>query len=113
MAKLLLVEDHPINRKLFVDILSLDHEVVAAPSAEDALELLVGFTPALILMDIQLPGMDGIALTRKLKEQSGLRRSADRGAVGPRDARGNRAGAARGLHRLHHEADHRRSLDAC
>ena len=69
MTTVLLVEDHPMNRKLFRDILSFEFEVVEAGSAEEAVDKLTGVTPDLILMDIQLPGMDGLEITRKLKEQ--------------------------------------------
>jgi CheY-like chemotaxis protein len=67
MSVVLLVEDHPLNRKLFRDILQLQFEVLEAESAEKALELLAKTTPDLILMDMQLPGMDGLSLVRQLK----------------------------------------------
>jgi two-component system, cell cycle response regulator DivK len=43
------------------------HDARTAPDAEQAIELLETFRPRLILMDIQLPGMDGLELTRLLK----------------------------------------------
>jgi CheY-like chemotaxis protein len=67
MLTVLLVEDHPLNLKLMRDILEIQFQVVEAWSAEEALEKLETFRPDLILMDIQLPGMDGLALTRRLK----------------------------------------------
>jgi two-component system cell cycle response regulator DivK len=67
MATILLVEDHPMNRKLVRDILLFQFEVEEAVSAEAAVELLQTCRPDLILMDIQLPGMDGLTLTRHLK----------------------------------------------
>ena len=68
MTLILVVEDHPLNRKLVRDILQFQFEVEEAVSAEDALERLkAGRAPDLILMDVQLPGMDGLALTRRLK----------------------------------------------
>ena len=67
MAVILLVEDHPMNRKLVRDILQFQFDVEEAVSAEDALEHLRGRRPDLILMDVGLPGMDGLALTRRLK----------------------------------------------
>jgi len=63
----LLVEDHPMNRKLFRDILEMQFEVLEAESAEAALEILPGRLPDLILLDMQLPGMDGLTLARRLK----------------------------------------------
>ena len=67
MATILLVEDHPMNRKLVRDILLFQFDVEEAVSAEAALEWLREHRPDLILMDIQLPGMDGLSLTRHLK----------------------------------------------
>jgi CheY-like chemotaxis protein len=67
MFTVLLVEDHPMNRKLFRDILQMQFAVVEAGSAEDAQEQLKTLQPDLILMDIQLPGMDGLTLVRLLK----------------------------------------------
>ncbi len=67
MATILLVEDHPMNRKLVRDILLFQFEVEEVVSAEAAAEYLRTHRPDLILMDIQLPGMDGLTLTRRLK----------------------------------------------
>jgi CheY-like chemotaxis protein len=67
MATVLLVEDHPMNRKLFRDILGFQFDVVEAESAEAARDRLHSLVPNLILMDVQLPGMDGITFTRELK----------------------------------------------
>lgn len=67
MARILLVEDHPMNRKLVRDILEFQFEVDEAVSAEAAEEYLQTHHPDLILMDVQLPGMDGLTLTRRLK----------------------------------------------
>jgi CheY-like chemotaxis protein len=68
MFTVLLVEDHPLNLKLVRDILEIQFHVVEAWSAEMALEKLQALHPDLILMDIQLPGMDGLTLTRRLKK---------------------------------------------
>jgi two-component system cell cycle response regulator DivK len=71
MLTVLLVEDHPMNRKLFRDILEMQFQVVEAGSAEEAVEQLKGASPDLILMDMQLPGMSGLDLVRKLKADPG------------------------------------------
>ena len=65
---ILIVEDNPINMKL-LKVLLLKHQfaVTTAMDAEEALRLLSDYLPTLILMDLQLPGMDGLALTRHLK----------------------------------------------
>ena len=73
MAAILVVEDHPLNRKLFRDLLSLEFAVHEAESAETARDVLQTLTPDLILMDIQLPGMDGLSLARRLKQDARLR----------------------------------------
>jgi len=67
MLTVLLVEDHPMNRKLFRDILEMQFQVIEAASAEEALERLKTISVDLILLDMQLPGMDGLSLARLLK----------------------------------------------
>lgn len=67
MPLVLVVEDNAMNRKLMRDILEIRFQVVEAISAEEAIPLLEEIKPDLILMDLQLPGMDGLTLTRKLK----------------------------------------------
>jgi CheY-like chemotaxis protein len=67
MLTILLVEDHPMNRKLFRDILEMRFRVTEAGSAEEALDALKAATPDLILLDMQLPGMDGLSLLKRLK----------------------------------------------
>ena len=68
--KILLVEDNPVNRRLAVFLLrSQGYEVREATTAKEAFEVLQKERPDLIVMDIQLPGMDGLEVTRKLKEQ--------------------------------------------
>jgi CheY-like chemotaxis protein len=64
----LVVEDNEVNQLLTASVLGREgFEVDIAATAEQAVERLRARTPDLILMDIQLPGMDGIALTRRLK----------------------------------------------
>jgi len=65
---ILIVDDNPANLKLVRVLLrSEGYEVRVAVDGEEALTLLRGFRPRLILMDLQLPGMDGLTLTRRLK----------------------------------------------
>lgn len=65
---ILIVDDNQTNTKLLSFLLtSKGYEVRAAASAIEALTVLETFVPRLILMDIQLPGMDGLTLTRQLK----------------------------------------------
>ena len=68
MAKILVVEDNPANMKLTTMLLhTAGHSVLSALDAETALRLAHEQSPDLILMDIQLPGMDGLAATAILK----------------------------------------------
>jgi two-component system, cell cycle response regulator DivK len=68
VAKILVVEDNPANMKLTTMLLiSAGHDVLSAVDAETGLRLSRGEQPDLILMDIQLPGMDGLAATALLK----------------------------------------------
>jgi len=67
-ARILIVDDNPVNLKLAADVLEMEgHEVTRAVDAEDAIRLIEDSPPELILMDIALPGMDGLTLTRNLK----------------------------------------------
>ncbi|HZX97894.1 MAG TPA: response regulator [Dermatophilaceae bacterium] len=69
MAKVLVVEDNPANMKLTSLLLhGAGHQVLPAVDAETGLRLALAEQPDLILMDIQLPGMDGLAATAILKQ---------------------------------------------
>ena len=69
MAKILIVEDNPSNLKLVMMLLRrVGHEVLSAVDAESGMALALSDRPDLILMDIQLPGMDGLTATRQLKQ---------------------------------------------
>ncbi|MCZ6696673.1 MAG: ATP-binding protein [Acidobacteria bacterium] len=69
---ILVVEDNPSNLKLVSELLRNEgHYVLDASSGEMALDILREIHPDLVLMDIQLPGMDGLQITRMLKEDPG------------------------------------------
>ena len=71
---ILIVDDNPANLKLArVMLNAAGYEVRVAVDAEEALSLLDAFSPRLILMDLQLPGMDGLTLTRRLKDDPATR----------------------------------------
>ena len=67
-ARILVVDDNPTNLKLVSDVLAFSgFEIVQAVDAESAQEVIRKSPPELILMDIALPGMDGLTLTHTLK----------------------------------------------
>lgn len=68
-APILIVDDNALNSKLAKLLLVRNGYVVeTAANAEEAIELLKTTVPRLILMDLQLPGMNGFELTRLLKQ---------------------------------------------
>jgi two-component system cell cycle response regulator DivK len=74
MAHVLIIEDNPSNMALVELLLqSVGHTVVKAADAEAGLTLARNEHPGLILMDIQLPGMDGLAATALLKNDTTTR----------------------------------------
>jgi two-component system cell cycle response regulator DivK len=73
-ARILIVEDNPRSRKLFRDVLGYHgYAVQEADSGEAALALVADAPPALIVMDIQLPGIDGVETLRRLRAETRTR----------------------------------------
>ena len=74
MAKILVIEDNPANMALATFLLqSVGHEVLSTTDAEAGLTLARERQPDLVLMDIQLPGMDGLKTTALLKRDDATR----------------------------------------
>jgi two-component system, cell cycle response regulator DivK len=72
--RILVVDDNDLNLELMRDLLEGEgYRVRVAMDANDALAVLHDFRPRLIFMDIQLPGMDGLTLTRMLKSNPSMR----------------------------------------
>lgn len=68
MARILIIDDNPTNLKLVAYLVrSKGHEVGTALDADAAMAEIASSRPDLILMDLQLPGVDGLELTRRLK----------------------------------------------
>ncbi len=73
-VRILVVDDNPVNLKLAADVLAADgFDVRQAVDADQALESIRESRPDLILMDVALPGMDGLTLTRKIKGDESTR----------------------------------------
>ncbi len=73
-AKILVVDDNPTNLKLVSVVLEFEgYDILKAMDAEEAQVVLAATLPDLILMDIALPGMDGLTLTSKLKAEERTR----------------------------------------
>ena len=65
---ILIIEDNEKNRKLVRDVLQVKgYKTIESETAEEGLKLALEKSPALILMDIQLPGMDGITALKQLR----------------------------------------------
>lgn len=68
MTQVLLVEDNALNRELVTDLLEVNgYQVVGVESAEEGLQRVHSQPPDVILMDIALPGLDGLSALRELK----------------------------------------------
>ena len=67
-ARILVVEDNPLNLKLVRDVLgAAGYDVVAAVSGEEGIQAAAEYPPDLVLMDLQLPGIDGAETMRRLR----------------------------------------------
>lgn len=71
MARILIIEDSPTDTRVFTSLLERNgHEVLAAGSAEDGIEMAKSQKPDLVLMDVILPGMNGFQATRALSKDT-------------------------------------------
>ena len=72
--RILVVEEHEDNRRILRDLLtSAGYETIEAVTGEEGVALAETHRPDLILMDIQLPGLNGYEATRRIKANPGLR----------------------------------------
>jgi two-component system, cell cycle response regulator DivK len=71
--RILVVDDQEDNRRILRDLLTANgFEVIEGKTGEEGVALAEAQTPSLILMDIQLPGIDGYEATRQIKAKPAL-----------------------------------------
>src|SRR6266705_2169784 len=73
--RILIVDDHPINVAILEEILGDDYPLQTATCGEEALAIAPDFQPALILLDIMMPGIGGYETCRRLRAHPALRYS--------------------------------------
>jgi two-component system, cell cycle response regulator DivK len=70
-TRILVVDDNEMNRKLLRDVLQIKgYEVLEAHDGNEGVKMATELRPSLILMDVQMPGLNGVAATRILKADS-------------------------------------------
>ena len=74
MVKILVIDDQPEIRELFADVLmSAGHDVITASDGSIGLALCAQHHPALVITDLQLPGLPGLAVVERLSQEPGLK----------------------------------------
>lgn len=73
--KILVVDDNPINLGILDEMLSGEYRLDFARNGYDAIQIAKRTRPAVILLDVMMPGMDGLETCRQLRQVSDLRRT--------------------------------------
>lgn len=73
---ILAVDDNPINLGILEEILAGDYRLKIAQTGQEALRLAEQCLPAVVLLDVMMPGMDGLEICRRLRELPGLSKTA-------------------------------------
>jgi CheY-like chemotaxis protein len=71
--KLLVVDDNPVNLCILEEMLASEYRIAFAQNGPDALRIAASFRPAYILLDVMMPGMDGLEICRQIRATAGLR----------------------------------------
>lgn len=71
--RVLIVDDHPANRRAFESLLEPDYSIEVAASGHQALELTLRIEFAVILLDVKMPGMDGFEVAELLRQRERTR----------------------------------------
>ena len=72
MFRVLLVEDHADTRQMYAEFLGVSFDVLTAADGEDALRMIGGHAPDVIVTDLSLPGMDGFELISRIRSDAAL-----------------------------------------
>jgi CheY-like chemotaxis protein len=74
MAKILVIDDQPAIRELFSDVLvSVGHEVISAADGRMGLDLYARHRPGLVIIDLVIPGISGLELVDRLRQEPGVK----------------------------------------
>ena len=72
-SKLLVVDDNPVNLSILEEMLAGEYRISFAQNGRDALRTAASIRPACILLDVMMPGMDGLEICRQIRATAGLR----------------------------------------
>lgn len=71
--KILIVEDNPVNMDIFEEIFEDEYEIKSVMNGHDALNVIESYHPALVLLDVMMPGIDGYEVCKKIREIESLK----------------------------------------